>query len=234
MTGATGNIYCGLHEFQDMAFAIHFLRPQDLFVDVGANVGSYSVLASGVAGCRSVSIEPAPRTFCCLERNLRYNDLLRISSPIQCAVGDVDGELRFSIDHDTMNRVVEESYDGKSLRVEVKTLDSILGNLLPNMWKVDVEGFEEQVLSGAHNSLAVESLMAVLLEANNSNIESTMKKAGFEQAVYLPFKRELSLKRKMNVATASQNQLWIRTPHLDFIQSRCREAAPVEIYNCRF
>ena len=40
MTGATGNIYCGLHEFSDMAFLLHLLRPDDLFVDIGANIGA--------------------------------------------------------------------------------------------------------------------------------------------------------------------------------------------------
>jgi hypothetical protein len=53
MTGATGNIYCGLHEFTDMAFLLHLLRPDDLFVDVGANIGSYTVLASAVCGART-------------------------------------------------------------------------------------------------------------------------------------------------------------------------------------
>ena len=53
MTGATGNIYCGLHEFTDMAFVLHLLRPDDLFVDVGANIGSYTVLASSVCEARS-------------------------------------------------------------------------------------------------------------------------------------------------------------------------------------
>ena len=43
MTGATGNIYTGLHDFPEMAFLLHFLRPGDLFYDVGANVGSYTV-----------------------------------------------------------------------------------------------------------------------------------------------------------------------------------------------
>jgi hypothetical protein len=38
MTGATGNIYAGLHEFEDMAFVLHLLRENDLFVDVGANI----------------------------------------------------------------------------------------------------------------------------------------------------------------------------------------------------
>jgi len=40
MPGASGAAYLGLHEYADMAFVLHFLRPGDLFVDVGANVGS--------------------------------------------------------------------------------------------------------------------------------------------------------------------------------------------------
>lgn len=47
MTGATGNVYCGLHEFEDMALVLHALRPDDLFVDIGANVGSYSMIGGG-------------------------------------------------------------------------------------------------------------------------------------------------------------------------------------------
>ena len=45
MAGATLNWYNGLHEPREMGFALHLLRPGDLFVDVGANVGSYTVLA---------------------------------------------------------------------------------------------------------------------------------------------------------------------------------------------
>src|ERR1035437_7563434 len=40
MSGATGNIYCGLLEFEDMAFVLHLLRPGDMMGDVGANVGA--------------------------------------------------------------------------------------------------------------------------------------------------------------------------------------------------
>ncbi len=47
MTGATGNWYCGLHEVAEMAFVLHLLRPDEHFVDVGANVGSYTILAGG-------------------------------------------------------------------------------------------------------------------------------------------------------------------------------------------
>lgn len=42
LTGATGNIYCGRHEFTDMAFPLHFLREDDLFIGIGANIGRYT------------------------------------------------------------------------------------------------------------------------------------------------------------------------------------------------
>jgi hypothetical protein len=48
MTGATQNIYVGLQEFVDIMLTLHFLRKGDLFLDMGANVGSYTILASGV------------------------------------------------------------------------------------------------------------------------------------------------------------------------------------------
>jgi hypothetical protein len=47
--GLTGNYYLGLHEFRDMAFASHLLRPGDLFLDIGANLGSYSSSRLGSA-----------------------------------------------------------------------------------------------------------------------------------------------------------------------------------------
>src|ERR1035437_1403596 len=50
MEAATANIYTGLHEFNEMGFLLHFLQPDDTFVDVGANIGAYSILASGVTG----------------------------------------------------------------------------------------------------------------------------------------------------------------------------------------
>jgi len=60
MTGATMNLYYGLHEAADMAFVLHALRPDDVFLDVGANVGTYSILVSGVAQARTTALEPIP------------------------------------------------------------------------------------------------------------------------------------------------------------------------------
>ena len=95
MTGATGNIYCGLHEFADMAFVMHFLRPGDRFVDVGANVGSYTVLAAAVCGARTLAIEPDPDSADGLRDNIRLNKLADRVTVLQAALGDRDGVAPF-------------------------------------------------------------------------------------------------------------------------------------------
>jgi hypothetical protein len=73
MTGATMNLYVGLHEFEDMSFLLHMLREDDLFVNAGANVGTYTVLASKVRGVHSITIEPVPSTYEYLMDNINLN-----------------------------------------------------------------------------------------------------------------------------------------------------------------
>ena len=94
MTGATTNIYVGLHEFADMMVVLHFLREGDLFLDIGANVGSYSVLAGGVCRARSWAFEPDPKTTAHLERNLKLNCLESLVKIYQCALGPTEGDVR--------------------------------------------------------------------------------------------------------------------------------------------
>ena len=60
MRGATGNLYAGLHEWPDMAFVLHLLRTHDHFLDIGSNVGTYTVLAAAAIGCSVTSAEPNP------------------------------------------------------------------------------------------------------------------------------------------------------------------------------
>jgi hypothetical protein len=62
-TGLTGNIYCGLHEFSDMAYVLHVLAADEVFVDIGANVGSYTLLACAVKKAKGYCFEPIPSTY---------------------------------------------------------------------------------------------------------------------------------------------------------------------------
>ena len=105
MTGATGNIYVGLHEFIDMIFLLHFLRPGDLFLDVGANVGSYTILASGVCKARTAAFEPDPDTARHLMTNIQVNSLNNIVTVYEVVVGAEDATVRFTLGLDTVNQV---------------------------------------------------------------------------------------------------------------------------------
>ena len=147
MTGATGNIYVGLHEFADMAFLLHFLRPSDIFLDVGANVGSYTVLASAVVGAKSVSIEPDPDTVCALKRNIDANEISEKVTVRAVAVGAEEGELSFTIGLDTMNRAAHAG-DAAVRIVKQVRLDTLTADA-PALIKLDVEGTRSRC-SGGH------------------------------------------------------------------------------------
>lgn len=169
MQGATGNIYTGLHEFDDMAFVLHCLRKDDLFVDIGANVGTYTVLAAGVIGCHCISMEPVRSSFEQLIDNLRINEALPLVEAHRVAIGAACGTACMTDKLDTMNRVIAANgcttvtYTSS---VPMRTLDEIVGNREPAIIKIDVEGFESQVVAGGMHTLQQSSVLAVLMETN--------------------------------------------------------------------
>lgn len=232
MTGATMNIYCGLHEANDMAFLLHLLRPTDSFLDVGANVGTYTILASGVVRAKSITLEPIPYTFFLLNRNIRINDLSALVDLHCAAVGCSPGHLLFTASKGPMNHVLSarSSIISSEATVEVlaTTVDDLLSNTAPSLlWKVDVEGFESEVLQGATTSINNPELRAVLLEANSPALQSTMEDAGFSRFVYDPFRRKLSPVISDQQPKYGHNNLWIRD--LSFVQERCRTAPFVKV-----
>lgn len=190
MTGASGNIYVGLHEFADMAFLLHFLRPSDLFLDVGANIGSYTILASNVCGARTIAFEPDPHTCEILERNIAANGVGALVSVQRAAVGAGEGEIQFTAGLDTVNRVATEG-DMHVQAVKLMRLDSAPGAERAAMAKLDVEGFESEALRGAPGLLASKSLIAIETESRDAEVMRILSNAGFERVVYEPFSRAL-------------------------------------------
>jgi len=202
MAGATGNIYAGLHEFEDMAFTLHVLRQNDLFADVGANIGSYTVLASAVAGSKSIAIEPVPSTFTHLKNNISINNIEQLVKLVNGGVGSAASTLKFTKDHDTVNHVITdgEEYEN-TIDVQVSTLDEICKDQIPLLMKMDVEGFELEALKGAKNILRNDSLQALIIELNGScrrygvseeEIHQFILSFGFAPFSYEPFSRQLS------------------------------------------
>ncbi|MFZ4401858.1 MAG: FkbM family methyltransferase [Bacteroidales bacterium] len=72
--GASGNLICGLLEYNEMLFLLHFLRKEDLFIDVGANIGSYTILSAAHIEADTISVEPYPPAFDKLIENIHINN----------------------------------------------------------------------------------------------------------------------------------------------------------------
>ena len=218
MSGASGNLYCGLHEWPDMAFLLHLLRPADTFADIGANVGSYTLLAAGAVGCRCQSFEPVPASFQQLQRQIALNALEVHVATHQAAVGAATGLLRFSMDRGPMNQVVSSGYNGRSEAVPVLAIDNLPSLRNACCWKLDVEGHELAVLAGAARTLAEAPPAAILCEDRSPAVQHTLSAAGFQACSYNPFMRQLS----PNVNAAGGNQLWVH--NLGWAHARLQSA----------
>lgn len=170
-TGLTGNIYTGFMEYEDMVFVLHTLQTGEIFVDVGANIGAYTILASKVVGAHSIAFEPLPET---VERfkdqiNInRLNDLVEVKNN---GVGDKDGALYFTNNKDTVNKVSLGGEASNTTKVDVITLDSVLDKNKSHFFKIDVEGFEYKVIEGAKDILSSPNTTAVILELNGCGAE---------------------------------------------------------------
>ena len=205
MTGATGNIYCGLHEYVDMRFVIDTLTPDDLFIDIGANVGSYTVLASKVRGAQTISIEPDPTTLRALRRNVEINEIGNLVQIVETALGARDGNIRFTVGKDTVNRVaMSEDHDVQV--VSIKKLDDVLEGKKPTIIKIDVEGYEAEVFKGASQTLAEPGLKAIITETLDRDILRILEEAGFRRAHYDPAKKKIGT----SAAAFSNNSLMVR------------------------
>ena len=154
---------------RDMGFVLHFLRSDDLFVDVGANSGSYTILAAAVVGADRVAFEPGSDAFVRLEANIALNIADDRVQAINAGVANESGMLQFTADEDTMNRVLTANDDhSEGISIPVVTLDEALDGRSPRLIKIDVEGFEEDVVRGAQRTLADPELKALILELNGS------------------------------------------------------------------
>jgi FkbM family methyltransferase len=218
MTGATGNIYCGLHEFVEMSFLLHLLRPNDLFLDVGANIGSYTILAASVCKARAIAFEPDPDAARVLRRNIAINHLSSLADVREAALGGVHGQIAFTLGLDTMNRVAGPG-DQSVQVVPIRRLDDISDAEAPTLIKMDVEGFEEQVLSGASRVLGSPSLLAVQSELSSQLVRDTLESFGFKRRFYDPFTRAL---RCAPFSYRTTNALFVRGT--DLVTERLAQA----------
>jgi FkbM family methyltransferase len=174
----------------------------DHFVDVGAALGYYALVAAAVnPSVRVVAFEPTPGTFGYLERNVLLNRATRIT-PERLALADAPGEMEFFI---TTNPkfpgmaqlagtsgldsagAARDGTEPERVLVKVETLDRYVNGRLSgvriDLLKLDTEATEDRVLAGSERVLA-EHRPVVLCEVLPGRIEEALE-AVFERQGYV-------------------------------------------------
>jgi FkbM family methyltransferase len=160
----------------ELGFLKARLHPTFTFLDIGSNVGAYSIFVAKNAGpgARVVAVDPNAIVLKRLDFNASANGLTNIRQ-VQAAIADADGEMAFALEESNMGgsslQLDREARGGKTIfKVPVRTLAGVVAEAgldRVDAIKIDVEGFEDKVLI-PYLAAVPRALYpkAVILEAN--------------------------------------------------------------------
>lgn len=176
------------------------LRPGGVFLDVGANIGYFSLLAAGLVGPTGqvLALEPVPRTYELLSANIALNGFTHVKGECR-ALGASSGSLLLHIPPAEAHRdylvtgIPMPSWS--PIRVPCSTLDELLQNrdlTRIDLLKIDVEGFEPDVIRGGRSALASGRIRAMVCELSGihlahsgttpNNVAKELESLGFQHA----------------------------------------------------
>ena len=165
----------GLYDYDNMKFLQWFLQPGGTFFDIGANIGAYALLASEQEQARVYAFEPHPGTFALLSENIALNRRRNVQL-FQAALGHRDHAVLLTNDPgSSTNHVIagegtpEEA--AKGIQVPCFRGDRICREMgvIPDVVKMDVEGFEFDVLRGFGDDL--KAIGVLFIEMNGLSDE---------------------------------------------------------------
>ena len=183
----------GEYDYNNMEFIRECMRSWGgTFVDVGANVGAYTLIAAEVQGAQVLALEAHPGTFARLAKNVGRNGCSNVTC-VNVAVSDREGHLRVSDGlESSLNFVVENSASVNSLEVASQRLDVLFRafELQPTVIKIDVEGYELAVLQGLGEFSNAPK--AILVEdGERSEIVAWMREARFAGPWFVHFRERM-------------------------------------------
>ncbi len=182
-------MYYGLYDRAEMRFLLAWLRPGDTFLDVGANVAPYSLLATEIPGVLAVAFEPGALAQQRARANIALNRADGAVRLATVAVGDQDGEAILTADRWATNALADPGYAGAVERVRIVRLDTYTvehGIHGVRLVKIDVEGHEPAVLRGAAR-LIERDRPALIVEVNDvAALRDAAGSLGYSRVGYDP------------------------------------------------
>ena len=171
-------------EKDELTFATRFLKSGDFFLDIGSNIGLFSLIASPIIGNKGsiMAIEPGLQTYNRLVENVKLNKFTNIHT-LNLALSNIEEEREFFVDktgYDAWNSLGKPSagnFHEKEV-IQTKTLDRLVveySHTQIDLIKIDVEGWELPVLQGAKQVLSQKNAPVLMVEFTEENA----KNAGF-------------------------------------------------------
>jgi FkbM family methyltransferase len=181
---------------------INGFKPDDVFLDIGANIGAYTIYASAVRGHRVISIEPSTENFANLCRNIRENNVGDLVYPFCVAASDYEemttlymhsGGLKpggsgaiFGTEQLTDDRKIDTQSIQHSMGFSMDNLFKTFDLPFPTKLKMDVIGTQGKVIKGAQGLLNDPRICSIFLEimvpfnvAQSKVIFKDVERAGF-------------------------------------------------------
>jgi len=207
------NMAVGLYELDTYRLIRRLLKPGSWFVDVGANLGYFTLLAAKWVGPggKVDAFEPDPINFQRLQSHLRANQLESRVNVHELAASSQAGEVQMThpqaagTNHGMASMYKSLVGEGETYSVSTVRLDDYLQGA-PNLIKIDVEGAELQVIEGLEKLLRVPDPPALIIEHNPTSCAA----AGY---------RPSDLFRKLRDIQQDYVISWIGWPLLSQIRS---------------
>ncbi len=139
----------GMYDYNNMHFLKNLLGPGDTFLDIGANIGPYALIASEQDEVVVLAFEPHPETYEYLSTNVERNGRSNVHL-VNAAVAEKEGTLYLTNRPGSATNRVVAATDHGSIQIAAVRIDSVCARLgiVPRYAKLDVEGYEYEALKG--------------------------------------------------------------------------------------
>lgn len=158
-----------------------YVKKNAVILDIGANLGNHTVFFAKECGAKKIyAFEPTRETFLILEENIRINNLDRIVAAMNIALGAKDTKADVIVNaKNAGGNHVEENIDGN---VIMSTLDGLSLSDRIDFVKIDVEGFEFEVLKGAGKTLDRDrpDIFIEIFDTNYDKVHTLLTQMGYE------------------------------------------------------
>ena len=191
---ASGAIALGVYERYESELFRSKIKPGMAIIDIGANLGYYTAIASRLAGESGsvIAFEPEPNFFKLLSKNISRNNMKNVAC-FELAIAEKDGltDLYLSNENKGHNSIIPSEELKTSVQIKTTTLDALLASqkiTKVDMIKMDVEGAEILALEGMKNTLIQHFPLLFLefsphsiikIKRNPMDFLSTLQKIGY-------------------------------------------------------